>query len=220
MLDEELRVLFILRGGDAREGVEVEPAHVEAVHPEGNLLFLLEAQPPLHILRDLAVERPRRVREEVGVVGLREEVQAREAGEDVERDVVGGGATREPGPASVAVALRAQLLQAARLLGVEAFAAEEVAEARAGGRFVLRVAHPRRRLQRDGLELRVGFERALERLGPGGLPGVEGRADARVGVRDEGAEGVRVEAAEGLLAALVRELHEVRERQHRVPCGA
>ena len=217
VLDEELRVLPVLRRRHPRERVQVEPAHVEAVHAEGDLLLLRKAQAPLHVLRDLAVERLRRVREEVRVVHLREAVEAREPGEDVERDGIGRRPAREPRPEAVVVARLAQLPEAALLLGREALASEELAQPRAGGGLVLRLAHPRRRLERDGLELRVRFQRALERLRAGLPPGVERCADARVGARDERAERVRVVAREGLLAALVRELHQIREREHRVP---
>ena len=145
-------------------------------------------------------------------------VEPRESCEDVKRDARGRRTAREPRPESVAIPLKPQLLNTADLLALEADLAEEVAEPRAGSSLMLRLAHPRRRLERNRLQLRIGFQRALKRLGASRLPRIERLADSRIGIRDKVAKCVRVVAAKCLLAAFVRKLHKVRKRQHRVPC--
>ena len=197
--------------------MEIHPADVESVHTERNLVALLHEQTLLDVLRHPAVERLCCRCKEVGIRNARKVVEPREAGEDVERDVVRGRSAWEPRPASVAIPLKPQLLDATILLALEAVLAEKIAEPRARGGLVLRLAHPRRRLERNRLQLRIGFQRALKRLGASRLPRIEHLADSRIGVRDVRPKRVRVVAAERLLAAFVRKLHQVRERQHRVP---
>ena len=81
------------------------------------------------------------------------------------------------------------------------------------------LAHPRRRIEGNGLETLVRLERTLQRLRPRGRPRVEHRTDPRIAVRDVGSKSIRIVAAERLFVALVRELHQIRERQYRVPGG-
>ena len=215
--DKLILRLLVLRGRDASEGMHVHPADVESVHAERNLVALLHEQTLLDVLRHPAVERLCCRCKEAGIRNTRKVVEPCEAGEDVKRDVVRGRSAREPRPASVAVARKAQLLDAARLLVLEPILSEEIAKARTRGGLVLRLAHPWRLLERDRLEVFVRLKRTLQRLRARCLPFVEHRADSRIGVRDVRPERVRVVAAERLLAALVRELHEVGKRQHRVP---
>ena len=126
MFDEKLGRLRILRGGDALERMEVEPADVEAIHMKLDAQPLRLLEPLLHILRDEFVERFHRRRKEVGIRGFREEVEPREAGEDVERDARRGRPTREPRPEPLVGPRKAKLLKAPRLLAREAVLSEEI----------------------------------------------------------------------------------------------
>ena len=94
--------------------------------------------------------------------------------------------------------------KAARLFGREALRLEQPSHAAVRGRLVRRLAHPRRGVERDGLEILVLLKRTLQRVAARRLPLPERGADARIGIGDERRERVRVVAAERLLAALVR----------------
>ena len=217
MLDEELCRLRILRGGDALERMEVEPANVEAIHMELGAQPLRLLEPLLHILRDERVKCFHRLRKEVGIRPLRQEVEPREPRLDIERDAGRGRSAREPRPKPPATPREPQLLKALFLLVRQTVGGEEFAKPRAGCAFVCRLTDPRRRFKRNRLEVFIRLKRALQRFAARRLPRVERGADARIGVCDVLPQRIRVVAAERLLAAFVRELHQVRKRQHRVP---
>ena len=97
----------------------------------------------------------------------------------------------------------------------QAVLVEQNPDVAAGFGFFLGVADPRRFFQDDGLHVLILFERAIERRGV--LPLVEHAADFRVAGGNVPRQRVRIEPVERLLRALVRVLHQVRQRHHRVP---
>ena len=65
------------------------------------------------------------------------------------------------------------------------------------------------------LELLIFLQRAVERLRV--FPKIENPPDFRIRAGDVPGERVRVKTIEDLLTALVRKLHQVRQRHHRIP---
>ncbi len=141
--------------------------------------------------------------------------QPAEAGHDVERYVLVSPTAGEPRPEPAIELLVCQLLERGGGLRVEPVGVEEQAHVAARLALVLRLAHPWRLLEQDRLQVLVLGERAVE--GRRGFPQVEHAVDLRIGVGDVARERVGVKPVEDLLAALVRKLHQVRQRHHRIP---
>ena len=164
---------------------------------------------------DPAVERTERLHRGRRVNFHAEMPQPAEARRDVERDVFVAVSAGEPRPHAVAVLHLAELAQQPRGLGVEPVVVEKDADILPRLALRLRLPHPRRLLKDHGLEVLIFLQRAVQR--GRAFPLIEDAADFRIGCRDVPRERICVEPVERLLRAFMRELHEVRQRHHRIP---
>ena len=163
------------------------------------------------------IERSQRFQSRGDVGFHAQRPQAREAGGDVARDVGVAATAGEPRPQAIATLHGGQFGERLLQLAVHVVVIEKQADAAARFRLAGRLTQPRRLFQHDAVDVGVLGQRTVERL-PGRLPLIEDLAHLRIGFRDVPGEGVGVVAVEGLLRALVGELHQVRQRHHRVPC--
>ena len=199
--EEEAPAVEIERHGGAEViGVLVPPLEdvaIRLVGPRIEPVQRLERRP--HVQRDAEVPEPP------------------EAGRDVERDVVVGTAAREPGPRAVG---KLELLEPPREplgLAVQPVLVEQDPDVAASLALGLRLSQPGSLLEHHGLQVLVLLEWRVERRR--GAPLLEHAADPGVGGGDVARQRGGIEAVEGLFGALVRELHQVRQRHHRIPGG-
>ncbi len=217
-LPEEKVHGFKVRRGH-RQILEEKAASIEVqrVRRAGNIIPGLR-----HILLNTVVVfahpvvQVRQGTERRGQVHIRVEVpQAAETRDDVQGDVIVAVAAGKPGPASVLELHLGQLLEQGRRLVVQPVGVEQDAHVAARLAFILRLPPPGRLLDQHGFEVLVFLQGRIQ--GGGIFPEVKHAADFGVAIRQMAGERVGIEPVKRLLAALVRKLHEIRQRQHRIP---
>ena len=137
-------------------------------------------------------------------------------GGDVEGDVIVAATAGEPGPRAVGQLHLRKLPQRVFRFVIEAVVIEQNPDVAPRLAFALGQTQPRCLFNHHAFKVLVLLQRAVK--GWRVAPLFEHAVNLGVGAGDEAGEGVRVKPVEGLLGALVRELHQIRQRHHRVPC--
>ena len=136
-------------------------------------------------------------------------------GGDVEGDVIVAATAGEPGPRAVGQLHLRKLPQRVFRFVIEAVVIEQNPDVAPRLAFALGLTQPRCLFNHNAFKVLVLLQRAVQRRGV--APLLEHAVNLRVGASNETRECVRVKPVEGLLGALVRELHQIRQRHHRVP---
>ena len=137
------------------------------------------------------------------------------AGRDVKRDVIVAAPAGEPRPGTVRQLHVDEFLQSALGFVAKPVVVKKDTHVFARLALVVRLSQPRRVFNGHALEVLVLFKRTVERGRV--APLFEHAMNLRIGAGDETRERVRVKPVERLLAALVWELHQIRQCHHRIP---
>ena len=136
-------------------------------------------------------------------------------GGDVESDVIVAATAGEPGPRAVGQLHLRKLPQRVFRFVIEAVVIEQNPDVAPRLAFGLGLAQPRCLFNHHAFKVLVLLQRTVE--GWRVAPLFEHAVYLGIGAGDEPGERIRVKPVEGLLGALVWELHQIRQRHHRVP---